>query len=804
MSIKDFVLALNESIELNERVVLSLKDILLSGSPLTTIENTPSESSEYYNQKGVSYLYGREPKASDMFDGEAGSEANDVPYPVISDFALGETPNILEDHLAEKISTLSSINTTTRLVLGTLSQVISEFDDVIERNKLKVKSRVWKTFKVGEYWPVADGFSSNADLNSTVKFETNLQYNTTSKYAFIKLSPDRDVKHHFLTIDVDVLSDYAIPVIFIVLDSFYSIDGDQFEFRVEYKTSNTYTDQSKWPEILFFDSSYNSNATPQPSISKTYSDNEDQINNTVRINGVDYYYVQANSLPTETRTKYSLLDTDRVFVSAEELNDKIVNHQGFFDGLDLSNMKQSKYLGYGILSNNVLKTYSNRELNITAELANGVDSEVAQQVFARTQTMYYIRSTLAFSGLIGSSVFYGRPCSFFTPITTGVYDKVENYADSIEGVDGNVTQQYKVDKFEGYLTKPDNNGFVVEYEIDQSTLNGNIVSLRIGQFESILGLTIQYYDSYLRISYCKLPSDTVLTIAVGSYTSIKCLVGFISINGILYANYVVKSGSTIIHNSGLVNVSNGSYQNTLLAYRLLGSGRIDPTILQCLTEEEVYGHWNPVISVFVDGTSATDNTYTTLSNVLFRYGLAKEEFSSRVVEFVTTTPFTTTPSEYWAYANARGIFDPIVLKPEQISGYICSVDARSVNTYSSNNNQTKLLNSYRVGFTYTTYKGSVFSDKYVEYSPYVENQDVTISKEIDPGIAIKNTGYPADTTTLTAPSTFEEPVNKVVSLGGESSIEYVPSVHNISKTPQFDNVDGHFGWKISTYYQSIG
>jgi hypothetical protein len=251
-------------------------------------------------------------------------------------------------------------------------------------------------------------------------------------------------------------------------------------------------------------------------------------------------------------------------------------------------------------------------------------------------------------------------------------------------------------------------------------------------------------------------------------------------------------------------VSNGSYENTLLAYRILGSGRIDPTILQCLTEDGVYGYWKPVVSVFVDGTAATGDTYTTFANVLFKYGLAKEEFNSSVIEFATTSPFTTAPPEYWAYANARGIFDPIVLTPKQISGYICSVDARSVNTYSSNKNQTKLLNSYRVGFTYTTYKGAVYSDRYVEYSPYVENQDVTISKEVDPGIVISNAAYPASETAIVEPSTFAEPINTIVSLGGESSIEYVPSVHNISKTPQFDSVDGHFGWKISTYYQSVG
>ena len=148
MSIKDFVTALNDSIELNERVVNSLTDILLSNKSTTIIENTPPSQSEYFNQKGTSYLYNRELKASDMFNGYAGSVANEAPYPVIENFSLGKTPDILGDNLTKKITTLSSINDTTKLVLGTLSAVLNEYDDLIFRNELKVKAKTWKTFKI--------------------------------------------------------------------------------------------------------------------------------------------------------------------------------------------------------------------------------------------------------------------------------------------------------------------------------------------------------------------------------------------------------------------------------------------------------------------------------------------------------------------------------------------------------------------------------------------------------------------------------------------------------------------------------
>jgi len=565
--------------------------------------------------------------------------------------------------------------------------------------------------------------------------------------------------------------------------------------------SNIYSSQDQWPEILFFDSSYNSNSIPQPSVTKTYSDNEDQINNSVKINGIDYYYVQASTLPTTTKDKYSLNDSDTVFVSSEESNNKIVNHSGLIDVLDFSDIKQSKYLGYGILSDKILKTYTNRELTITAELADGDDSEASQQVFTRKQTLKASRYALQLSGLVGSSVFYGRPCSFFTPLTSGSYSKVENYADPIEGIDGNVPVQYSIDSFKGYVGNADSNGFFVEYEIHQSTLHGNGAAIRVGHFESILGLTIEYTGGNLVISYCGLSSDVSVTVAYNA--SIKCQVGFISINGVLYANYIVKSGSTIIHNSGLKVMYNGSYGDTLLAYRILGAGYLNSTILKYLSEDVVYSNWKPTISVFVDGSLATADTETKISNVLFRHSLTKEEFNARAIEFSTTTSFITTPNPYWSYQSVRGIFDPIVLRPTEQNGFICRLDSKSANTYETQKDQTSLLSSYRVGFTYTTYKGAVYTDTYVEYSPYVESLSTPVSKELNPADPIKDTVYAASQITMEDPQIFDEPVVNVSANGGESSLEYTPSVHNISKSKQIDSIDGHFGWKISTYYQSI-
>jgi len=803
MSIKDFVLALNDSIELNENVVKALTDIVLSSKSSTTIENSPVEQSEYFNQMGVSYLYGREPVASDMFDGAAGSDANQVPYPVIDDFNLGETPNILGDHLEQKIKTLSSINDTTRIVLGTLAGVVSEYDDIMIRNELSVKAKTWKTFSIGSYWPVGYGLSDNADYNSTIKEQTTLVYNQNSKYAFIKLSPARDVKYHYITIDVDVIADYGIPAIFIILDSFEARDGDQFEFRVEYITSNEYTDQSKWPEVIFFDSSYNSNGIPLPSISATYGDNEEQVNNALQISGVDYFYVQGSTLPVEARNLHSIFDDERVFVSAQELNNRITNHAGKYDKLSFSDLKQSKYVGYGILADKTLKTYKNTEISITGEVADSLDNEVANQKFARKRTVISKNREIEFKGLVGASLFYGRPSSFFSPKSASSYAHVVDYADSIEGIDGNVVDQYLLDSFDGYLIDADANGIVISYELEQSTLNGNVIAIRMGHFESLLGFTVQYKDSNLIVSHEGFSGG--IAIAIAQELNVKCSVGFISINTNLYARYIVKSDSGILYDSKLMQVSSGPFANSLLAYKILTDVAVNSTISQYLTEESIYKYWKPTISVMVDGRSATGETSVKVSNVLIRHGLFKEEFNARCDEFASTVPFVDTTPLYWDYSSVRGPFTPIIKRPSEIKGFLAKIAAGSANTYSVSKDQSSLLTSYRVGFTYNAYKGAVVHDRYVQYSPVVsEDSSLKAVRESNDIVQLPTVSTLASKTELVAPSTTITEVDSVPVVASLGEMAYNPTVLEISATEQVDSIYGHFGWKVTTYYQSIG
>jgi hypothetical protein len=816
MFISDFVRALNDSLELNKNVVNALTDILLSSKKTTSIENTPPFESEYFHQKGTSYLYGREPVASDMFDGEAGSVANKAPYPIIEDFNLGETPDILNGRLADKIVTLSSINDTTKLVLGTLSGVLVEYDDAIRKNELATKSKTWKKFKVGEYWPVSDGFSYNSDNNSTCKIETEVQYHTTSKYAFIKLSPAKDVKFHYMTIDVDVIEDMDIPAIFVILDSMFANDGDQFEFRVAFKTPEGYTSQVKWPEILFFDSSYNSNGVPQPSIVHDYEHNEQQVNNSIKIDGVDYYYVTADTLPVLTQEKYNLAPYDRVFVSSAELNGNIINHPGKFDVIKLDSLKGSKYLGYGILEDKYVKTYKNEELLITAELAEDLDAlhspllsfQQQQQKFVRRNSVSSYRNKVKFNGQIGSSMFYGRPCSFFKPKIANDYSRVEYYADSLEGLDGNIPVQYELNKFTGYIQKPDDNGILFEYELNPSTLNGNILTVRLGHFESSIGLTLQFTGSDMVASFSGVDEDVSFSKTYDG--PVKCQVGIINTNGIIYADYSIKDLGGI--RTWRVKCTNSNYLDALLASRINNVGVINSTKQQYLTESRVFEYWRPVFTVIVDGSVATGEASVEIKNSLVKYELPKEAYESLVKEYIKDSSFDESDDLYFQYySSIRWVLDPIVLRPSDIRGFLCAIDAQGRNTYLSNNPQNDdafkadgLIN-YRTGFTYNAYKGKVFADSHVQYDPIVHEKENNELSEDVTVLYLASTNTTASQTTLSEPAIVNE-VSTVDSTPGKPELYEIPTIKEISvaDTEQIDNISAKFGWKVTTYYQSIG
>lgn len=793
MFISDSIKALEDSIRLNEATVKALSEVVLSKRVSTTIQNVPTPTNEFFHQKGTSYLYGDEPSASDMFNGEQASDANGTPYPVISTFEIGKIPNVLEDKLAEKITALSSINDTTNLVISTLIGTLSEYASEIARNSKKVESKSWKTFKVGEYWPVGYGFSNNVDYCVTDRGVSSLAYHVTSKYAFLKINPSKDEKYHFIRVNVDHASELAIPAIFVILDSNDAVDGDQFEFRVEYYSDNEVTDQSKWPEVLFFDSCYNSNSIPQPSETSDYEGNEIQVNHSVKIDGVDYFYMQSIDLPENAKINHKLSNVDRVFVSAAELNDKVINHFGEYRSIPFDSFKESKYLGYGIQKNTSLKVYSNRDFSITCEVPD--ESEVEGAKFIANKTIRSSKNAMEFNGGADFDIFYGRPSSFFTPkASTNLLSPVA-YCNPIEWIKGNTLPQFKLNEFSSKVNSPVSNGIVFEYEL--SDFSGKS-AIRLGHFETILGLTIQFEETSATLSYYNASSLT--QIALGVVPKLKVLVGFVFEHGAFCARYIVKSNSTTLHDSGLIVVSDSGYSSTLLAKFVLGDSRLDSSILSYLTESDVYSYWSPVISVY-----STAGSTVKMSSLFVSHSLRKEEFKSKCVGFSTSVIFPDPNTQYpTTYSSTRGIMPPIIKKASEIKGHLASVDARNSSTYMTSKGQGELITAYRVGFTYSSYKGEVVVSKHAEFDPIVVNRSkLKVSVETPSIVSIDAEGDTPNTTSLSNLSEDGGSVESIDSTPGTRLIAQ-SSIRKVSSQPQVDSIYGKYGWKVTTYYQSVG
>ncbi|MFA5404760.1 MAG: hypothetical protein WC358_07480, partial [Ignavibacteria bacterium] len=382
-------------------------------------------------------------------------------------------------------------------------------------------------------------------------------------------------------------------------------------------------------------------------------------------------------------------------------------------------------------------------------------------------------------------------------------------------IDGNIPSPYWSNKFTGYTIKPEENGIIFEYELNPSTLNGNILTVRLGHFESSIGLTIQFVDGKTVISYYDPSDPTKLPVELNYIDAIKCQVGIVNINGKLVANYSVKSSTEI--KSFSVDYLTSNYLDALLSPLVNGVGVINSTKQQYLTESRVFEYWRPVFTVIVDGSVATGEASVEIKNSLVKYELPKESYQSLVVEFGKDDTFKEGDDEYFSYySSIRSVLDPIVLKPNEIRGFLCSIDPQAKNTYLSNRLQNDEAFksdgsiSYRAGFTYNAYKGKVYSDTHVEYDPIVQVKSGSPLVENTPAKYIADENY--DTTAVPTilaeipPPIEVDPASPLESTPIPSELYTQSKILEVSSndTKQIDHISAKFGWKITTYYQSIG
>lgn len=779
MSIKEFVNSLSDTIVLNNKVVDALSDIVLSSNGTTSIEYTPIQRDSYYHSTGKESLYsGNIPSARRMFNGKN----------YISNFNLGLANQILpigNYNISSRISTLSSINDSTNLKLRTVSSIVSQYSSLYSRAILAKKSNVWRKFKLGEYWP------STVNFTDSPRFQ--ITRDSVSKYSFIKLSPTKDAKYHVISVDVDTISASEIPVIFIVLDSHDAIDGDSFEFKIEYTSANTITDYSRLPEVMFFDSKYNSSAVPMPS----FSENTGYFASfckAVKISGIDYYYINANLLSNATLNKHGLLNSDNVFISAEDLNIGNVNHVGNIKSYNTDNFTASRFPGYGIDNRSIMKVYRNDSYMFTVEkIGDSIDS-----VAMNHRHIIGGDNSMTFSNRKNTSLFVGRPSSFFKPVLSGSYTSPVDYFAPIEGLTGNTVSQYLFDDIKGPLLSANNNGIVFKFDVDLSEIDGNEIAIRLGHFESIIGLNLHIKDSAIGIF---IDGEVPLSSTIQKVDTFKCSVGFIYHLGKLYTRVMLKSNGTILYSSELVSAG-GLGSATILNKLLPSNVKASSNIADIYNRFDLFSHWSPVISILIDGSNGGESKIT-LSNISTYSDLMFHEFNHTFDLTADLSPNSIGDiGEYFNFASSRGMFIPSILKPVNVEGFICSVSPRKLMTIGSQLIQSKLP-SYRVGVVYSAYKGSVVSSGEGGQITVVPKNIKTISttySNIDlSSLDSKNkniSGYVGGIS-----STVLDTVNELTTIAGEISVNFSESLIENPSESQIDSVFSSYGWKVAAFNQ---
>lgn len=800
MYVREFVQYLNNSIRLNENVVSTLKSILLSKHSSVYLENTPTESDEYFNQKGTQSLYNRELKPSDVFQG------SNIKSPVMDDFSLGYTPDVINDKLFNKVKTLTSINSSVKIKFNTLSNLLLHYDQFKSKNDNSIKA--WKKFKIGYHWPSSYGFSDNCDYNTTNKLPAYLSFHESSKYSFIKLTPRLNEKYHYIDIDLDSLPDADIPVIFIILDSVLAKDGDSFEFKITFNGNSPYDSDILYPEVMIFDGSYNSNKIPQPSLAHTSPEGSSYIGNTIKINGVDYYYVRVDQLQPEIKEFHSLIDSDKVFISSTNHNNKIFNKEWRDFSYNLASFKISKYINYGILSDELIKIYSNSNILLTSEITQDLDDIVPTSLTYEQQKKKLIKynsikndtNSISFQGIPGTCIFNGRPSSFYKPKTSLTYHDVTSCGEPIEGIQGNVVKQFKRDLIPSYVSTEDN-GVLFEYTIDHTNLNGNEFSVRLGHFETILGLNVTFTSTGRIISFHN--GSTNNTFNRNSTGPIQCQVGLINSNGIIIANYTIKDSLGI---STWRVLYGSNYADLLICKYLDQFGVTNSTRLQYLKENNIFSHWSPVLTVVCDGINASQSSNVIVKNLNCKYLLSKQQYESNVTQYnKPSSEFIGNPLYSDTYTSARGVLDPMILKPQELDGFICKLDYNFKNNYGALNKELNIPNtiSYRVGVKYHAYKGKIYNSNFGQLNLLQNKQSNIIKYNPEISFVLDEIKNPEKSQLSKVLDDLSPTQIKPVISAGNNPLYNLGTYYEITSElnqNQIDFPNTSYGWRLNNYY----
>ena len=819
VTLQEFVQNILNYTRIHFLVEKTLKDIVLSTDPSVVLNYSPIPKEQFANT-GMSIVesYQRSLNPEDMFGGASVNGSN---YPIIQSFDITSIPDILGGDLTKIIPVENIFTSENVLSFSTLSSISNVNSYELSKVSLNTGVKQWNTFKVGSYFPLSVNVSNNLEQNRTKIEKINIPLNNSSKYSIIHLSPDRDCKYHHIQIDATLLSgEVALPVIFIILDNDVSKDGDAFEFKITFTNiDNTLSDVTEWPSVMFFNSYSTDKSVPNISEGKLKLEGIYSKNNTVRIDGVEYYYVKASDMPSSLPYLINnFSEDDYIFIAANEIQQKYFDNIGVSWGDDWSqSLQRIVYSNYGIGNKSSAVTYVNDNWFIFSEtpaFTSGLQTALnsasylyqkydRDQLFKDNSLVETVNNTLQFTsgGYICGS--FGSISSDFkalidvtpTLLTPSTYGQGNG-----QGVPGSKPIQYRGETLPGPLNNV-NNGLFSAFDITLSDISTQIVGFRYGHYDTKLALNLAITNNTITINIEGTNLSFTPYVISGAVTTFRVLFGMIFVNGLPYVRAIVAGYDTglLLMNSDIVYGRNSPYSSF---------------VASLYPDAYILSNWMPSFGINIyeaNGNINDANVILSVGPLNGKHSLSDSELNDCFSVFnFSGTPNNVYPNTYFiGYSqDAYGSSYPIMLNPTQIKGYIGSVNSKSSSTYSKTNGQHTSSNTYRIGFICNKYKGPVNKIK-TEYVLKDSSKNISnnISK-IDP--------FPTPKTKTTEPITINTDTNgKIITTNIDSSSQVSVQYDNVdsqifSKKYQSnkisiddsdESVDGSFGWKIRTYYQ---
>lgn len=812
----------------HDLVFNAFKEIVFSDKTTTEIKSEPIPKSQFENTgEGVVEFYDRPLNPFDMFGG-----AFDENFPVIDSFKIDQIPNILGGDLSEKFKVTNIFTAENILSFNTLSSTAKITEVESKRIQLQTTAKKWETFKVGSYFPISYNVNTNLIQNKTKKLKISIPSNGSSKYSIIHLSPDRDCRYHHITIDAVLLTgEYGIPVMFIVLDTDKTVDGDSFEFKIDFINTVEYANTQRWPTVMFIQGSGSDVSMPTISEGKLKLEGISSKNNTIKINGIEYYYIYSQDFST-TIGDYIVGNVKNIqerqfgyFIAAANMNQKYLDDIGVAWGDDWGHSLERVVLSnYGVNNESSAVTYTNDKWYIYSECPPIPSLESTfpytkadrDELFKSRSLVQTYNGTLQFTsgGCISGS--FGEISSDFKATYTSPPDFTipSNFGQGTGlMVPVAIPFEYKKNDIPGPLTASEN-GFFSAFDVIFTNIATQTIGLRYGHSETKLAVNLELHIDKIKIGIEGVTAGDVSTEVIVGLTSFRVLTGMIVQNNVPYFRCLLINGTTTMYDSGLLEMD-ADY-----IYGKAYSGFIG----SLYTPEKIMSYWKPTFAVnifegnFDFGTFSTFDI-NTVSNAVLSIGALNGRHSLSIDELNDCfTVFKFTGADYNnVYPNtgvpgsslgAYGSPYPVVITPDQIQGFIAEVNSRSVSSYYKEVSQRTRINSFRVGFVCNKFKGEIYKlnnnsvvpDNRLNKNNTVVQVDEKSLSKVDATAYLNKDGNGKIVT-----DQVDSYVEKSVNYDEQQDPVFLYN-NKISKVSAesariVDSVDGHFGWKLKTYYQ---